>query len=102
MTGNGTGCNRSSSSSLASTSPAPPSVLEIAAEQMRLWPTLDAERQREGEANEESTIYSQAIHYANRMVYLLVPLEAAGRRRSGRRGPAPSAALGNLTQPNLT
>lgn len=30
--------------------------------------------------SEESTIYSQAIHYANRMVYLLVPLEA-GRKQ---------------------
>ncbi len=31
--------------------------------------------QRELVANEESTLYSQAIHYANRMVYLLVPLD---------------------------
>jgi myotubularin-related protein 5/13 len=26
-------------------------------------------------SNEESTVYSQAIHYANRMVYMRVPLE---------------------------
>ena len=59
-------------------------VLEIAAEQMRVWSTLDADEQKELESNEESTIYSQAIHYANRMVYLLIPLEAGGRRH--RRG----------------
>lgn len=27
--------------------------------------------------NEESTVYSQAIHYAYRMVYLRVPLDAS-------------------------
>ncbi|XP_063832173.1 myotubularin-related protein 5-like [Ostrinia nubilalis] len=57
-----------------------PSALEIAAEQMRLWPTLPPEKQKELIASEESTLYSQAIHYANRMVYLLLPLEGAGRR----------------------
>ncbi|KAH9641841.1 hypothetical protein HF086_001557 [Spodoptera exigua] len=57
-----------------------PSALEIAAEQMRLWPSLAPEKQRELIASEESTLYSQAIHYANRMVYLLLPLEGAGRR----------------------
>ncbi|XP_072945453.1 myotubularin-related protein 5 [Epargyreus clarus] len=57
-----------------------PSALEIAAEQMRLWPSLPQEKQRELIASEESTLYSQAIHYANRMVYLLLPLEGAGRR----------------------
>ncbi|KAL0879613.1 hypothetical protein ABMA27_003332 [Loxostege sticticalis] len=57
-----------------------PSALEIAAEQMRLWPTLPPEKQKELIASEESTLFSQAIHYANRMVYLLLPLEGAGRR----------------------
>lgn len=38
-----------------------------------------SERQRELIANEESTLYSQAIHYANRMVYLLVPLDVGNR-----------------------
>ncbi|XP_045539578.1 myotubularin-related protein 5 [Papilio machaon] len=61
-----------------------PSALEIAAEQMRLWPTLSPEKQRELIASEESTLYSQAIHYANRMVYLLLPLEGAGRRADTR------------------
>ncbi|XP_053616581.1 myotubularin-related protein 13 [Plodia interpunctella] len=61
-----------------------PSALEIAAEQMRLWPSLPPEKQREIIASEESTLYSQAIHYANRMVYLLLPLEGAGRRAEAR------------------
>ncbi|KAL4713442.1 hypothetical protein ACJJTC_010427, partial [Scirpophaga incertulas] len=61
-----------------------PSALEIAAEQMRLWPTLPPEKQKELIASEESTLYSQAIHYANRMVYLLLPLEGAGRRAEAR------------------
>lgn len=30
-------------------------------------------------ANEESTLYSQAIHFANRMVYLLVPLDVGNK-----------------------
>lgn len=29
-------------------------------------------------SSEESTLYSQAIHYANRMVYLLIPLDVGG------------------------
>ncbi|XP_063366125.1 myotubularin-related protein 13 [Cydia amplana] len=61
-----------------------PSALEIAAEQMRLWPSLPPEKQREIIASEEQTLYSQAIHYANRMVYLLLPLEGAGRRADAR------------------
>lgn len=51
------------------------SALEIAAEQMRLWPTLDPVKQQELINNEESTIYSQAIHYVYRMVALLIPLD---------------------------
>lgn len=60
------------------------SVLEIAAQQMRRWPSMSEELRQELEANEESTIYSQAIHYANRMVYLLIPLEAGERQRKER------------------
>ncbi|CAG7827012.1 unnamed protein product [Allacma fusca] len=54
-------------------------ALEIAAEQLRL--PLDNETINEFANREESTIYSQAIHYANRMVYLLVPLDVPSRRR---------------------
>ena len=32
-------------------------------------------------SNEESIVYSQAIHYANRMVYLRVPLDATKKIR---------------------
>ncbi|XP_012944799.1 myotubularin-related protein 13 isoform X2 [Aplysia californica] len=52
-------------------------ALEITAEQLRIWPTMSDEQQREMINNEESTVYSQAIHYAYRMVYLRVPLDAS-------------------------
>ncbi|XP_069180950.1 myotubularin-related protein 13 isoform X2 [Procambarus clarkii] len=64
--------------------PHEPSALEIAAEQMRLWPNIDPKKQRELFEQEESTLYSQAIHYANRMVFLRIPLDinAAVHRRT--------------------
>jgi myotubularin-related protein 5/13 len=56
-----------------------PSALEIAAEQMQILPNLDAEKQMALVNNEESTMYSLAIHYANRMVSLLIPLDSSCR-----------------------
>lgn len=52
-----------------------PSALEIAAEQMRLSASIDAAKLNEFISSEESTLYSQAIHYANRMVSLLIPTD---------------------------
>ncbi|XP_022088215.1 myotubularin-related protein 13-like isoform X3 [Acanthaster planci] len=51
------------------------SPLDIAAEQLRLWSGLDCEEQDKLVQNEESIVYSQAIHYANRMVCMRVPLD---------------------------
>lgn len=56
-----------------------PSALEIAAEQMRIWNSIDPEKQKELVTSEESTLYSQAIHYANRMVSLLIPLDIGNK-----------------------
>nr|XP_022903843.1 myotubularin-related protein 13 isoform X2 [Onthophagus taurus] len=56
-----------------------PSALEIAAEQMRVWTMFDVEKQKELVSSEESTMYSQAIHYANRMVSLLIPLDIGNK-----------------------
>nr|XP_018897778.1 PREDICTED: myotubularin-related protein 13 isoform X2 [Bemisia tabaci] len=56
-----------------------PSALEIAAEQMRIRNSLDTDKQTELANSEESTLYSQAIHFANRMVYLLVPLDMVSK-----------------------
>lgn len=56
-----------------------PSALEIAAEQMRIWNSIDIEKQKELITSEESTLYSQAIHYANRMVSLLIPMDVGSR-----------------------
>ena len=50
-------------------------ALEIAAEQLRIWPNLNSNQKEEMINNEESTVFSQAIHYANRMVYMRVPLD---------------------------
>jgi len=50
-------------------------ALDIAAEQLRIAPTLDAGKLRELSVSDESTLYSQAMHYVNRMVYLLTPLD---------------------------
>uniref|UniRef100_A0A3P9LL31 SET binding factor 1 n=1 Tax=Oryzias latipes TaxID=8090 RepID=A0A3P9LL31_ORYLA len=56
------------------------SALELASEQSRLWPTLGNEMQAELVQKEESTVFSQAIHYANRMSYLLLPLDTSKNR----------------------
>ncbi|OCT87157.1 hypothetical protein XELAEV_18020853mg [Xenopus laevis] len=63
------------------------SALELAAEQCRLWPTFPREKQLELIQKEESTVFSQAIHYANRMSYLLLPLDTSKNRMlAGRTG----------------
>ncbi|XP_053270634.1 myotubularin-related protein 5 isoform X5 [Pleuronectes platessa] len=56
------------------------SALDLASEQNRLWPTLSKEMQTERVQKEESTVFSQAIHYANRMSYLLLPLDTSKNR----------------------
>ncbi|TTK78895.1 Myotubularin-related protein 13 [Bagarius yarrelli] len=52
-------------------------AMDLAAEQLRLWPSLSKEKQLELVKSEESTVFSQAIHYASLMVYLLVPLDSS-------------------------
>lgn len=52
-----------------------PRTIDVAAEQMKLTSAMDAGRLRELSVQEESIVYSQAIHYANRMVYLHIPLD---------------------------
>ncbi|XP_070391724.1 myotubularin-related protein 13 isoform X5 [Dermacentor albipictus] len=61
--------------------PPEPSALEICAEQMRLQQSgqLSKDEMEELSSREESTVYSQAIHYANRMAALRVPLDASRR-----------------------
>ncbi|XP_068132009.1 myotubularin-related protein 5 isoform X9 [Hyperolius riggenbachi] len=56
------------------------SALDLAAEQCRLWPTLPRDKQLELIQKEESTVFSQAIHYTNRMSYLLLPLDTSKNR----------------------
>ncbi|NP_001128442.1 myotubularin-related protein 13 [Rattus norvegicus] len=52
-------------------------AMDLAAEQLRLWPTLSKATQQELVQHEESTVFSQAIHFANLMVNLLVPLDTS-------------------------
>ncbi|XP_066556941.1 myotubularin-related protein 13 isoform X2 [Amia ocellicauda] len=52
-------------------------AMDLAAEQLRAWPGLSKEKQLVLVQNEESTVFSQAIHYASLMVYLLVPLDTS-------------------------
>ncbi|XP_060162085.1 myotubularin-related protein 5 isoform X3 [Globicephala melas] len=67
------------------------SALDVASEQRRLWPTLSREKQQELVQKEESTVFSQAIHYASRMSYLLLPLDSSKSRLLRER-----AGLGDL------
>ena len=73
------------------------SALEIAAEQMRIWNNLSADEQKEMVNNEESIVYSQAIHYANRMVFMRVPLDASRSIKE-----PPSGIEGESTSSNVT
>ena len=61
-----------------------PSALDIAAERLRVWPSLPSHKQKELNEQEESTLYSQAIHFVYRIVYLRIPLEitASSNKRS--------------------
>ncbi|TRY83188.1 hypothetical protein DNTS_000685, partial [Danionella cerebrum] len=52
-------------------------AMDLAAEQLRAWPGLNKEKQQELVKNEERTVFSQAIHYASLMVYLLVPMDSS-------------------------
>lgn len=52
-----------------------PSALEIAAKQMMDWSTIDEYKQKDLINSEEQILYSQALHYANRMISLLIPLD---------------------------
>ncbi|KAJ8247545.1 hypothetical protein GJAV_G00247580 [Gymnothorax javanicus] len=52
-------------------------AMDLGAEQLRIWPCLGKERQQELVNSEESTVFSQAIHYSSLMVFLLVPLDGS-------------------------
>jgi len=54
--------------------------------QLRVWPSKSTEEQQMLVNNEEAIVYSQAIHYANRMVYLRVPLDATKKIRESATG----------------
>jgi myotubularin-related protein 5/13 len=63
--------------------PDQPSVLEIAASEMKRYPDMDPETRKSRMTKEEQTVYSQAIHYTTRMVCLLIPMDYRPERASG-------------------
>ena len=56
-------------------SPDHPSVLEIAASEIKKTRILEEAAVREKSVNEEQTVYAQAIHYTTRMVSVLIPMD---------------------------
>ena len=54
--------------------PDDPSVLEIAASEIKKMRSLDEESVKEKSVKEEQTVYAQAIHYTTRMVSVLIPM----------------------------
>lgn len=55
------------------------SALEIAAQQMRLYDTVDSAKVEEYIKQENATIYAQAIHYINIIVSLKVPFDISSK-----------------------
>ena len=54
--------------------PDDPSVLEIAASEIKKMRSLDEASVKEKAVKEEQTVYAQAIHYTTRMVSVLIPM----------------------------
>ncbi|XP_063049319.1 myotubularin-related protein 13 [Engraulis encrasicolus] len=53
------------------------SAMDLGAERLRLWAGLEREGQLELIQSEESTVFSQAIHFASLMVYMVIPLDSS-------------------------
>jgi len=70
--------------------------------QLRVWPSKSADEQQLLVSNEESIVYSQAIHYANRMVYLRVPLDATKKIREPATGMEGESQSSMVTNRSLT
>ncbi|XP_054159032.1 myotubularin-related protein 13-like [Oppia nitens] len=73
------------------------SALEIAAEQMRLAPQMSPQQIDNLIQNESSTIFAQAIHYANIMVSMRVPLEAGAHNKAFKYNDNDTNSVSNLT-----
>ncbi|XP_068760421.1 myotubularin-related protein 13-like [Montipora capricornis] len=70
-----------------------PSALSIAAKQLKKWPHYSKMEKDAKITSEEGIVYSQAIHYANRMVYMRIPLDASEKMPQ----PSPAPATGLAT-----
>ncbi|XP_048585296.1 myotubularin-related protein 13 isoform X2 [Nematostella vectensis] len=76
---------------------AAPNALDIAAEQIKKWATMKQEERDNLISSEESIVYSQAIHYANRMVYMRIPLNACEMMPSKTPNTQPPHSAGGLS-----
>ncbi|RWS28784.1 myotubularin-related protein 13-like protein [Leptotrombidium deliense] len=77
--------------------------LDVAAEQIRLSPKLSEEKIKDLANTEEATVYSQAVHFANQMVALKVPLDIANHERIARCNKVHSTGIdGSDSNSNLT
>ena len=77
------------------------SALEIAAEQMRIGPQLSSQQLEEYIQNENSTVFAQAIHYANRMVAMKVPLDVGAHKSIKVSSESDTNSVSNLTNSNV-
>ncbi|CAG2109658.1 unnamed protein product, partial [Medioppia subpectinata] len=75
------------------------SALEIAAEQMRLGPQLTPEKLETLVIDENSVVFAQVIRYADRMVAMRVPLDAAHKTFKGS-SESDNTSISNLTNSN--
>lgn len=64
---------------------------------MRLWNSFSPEKKAELVSNEESTVYSQAIHFSNRIISLRVPIDINRTVKSTQSLEAESNSISNLT-----
>ncbi|XP_033127612.1 myotubularin-related protein 13-like isoform X3 [Anneissia japonica] len=73
------------------------SPLEVSAERLKLWPDIGDEDKSVLMSNEEGIVYSQAIHFANHMVCMRVPLDTKKRLVNSISMEGESCGSSNLT-----
>ena len=76
-------------------SPKDPSVLEIAATEIRRAPEFSESERNTRMVDEEQTVYAQAIHYTNRMVCFLIPMNFKPERADKGLGDHTSELMSN-------
>ncbi|XP_071955924.1 myotubularin-related protein 13-like [Antedon mediterranea] len=73
------------------------SPLEVSAERLKIWPDISDDVKKTLMSNEEGIVYSQAIHFANHMVCMRVPLDTRKRLVNSISMEGESCGSSNLT-----